>query len=790
MPDGTTYIEQHREALEAVLESAISDLALARPPDPIAFVARRIREINPADRAHRTVAQAAVAQAEVYVAQGEPKEGADASTLWNATDWLAADAAQIIAEALLRPLKQTGATPSGASQFEFLRMLGRESQQSLEPAVHALLLDADLSLMAERIARGVQRMCSSFASTGSEASLNSKFVDSRVMSRSLAEVSSFGGFEGFESVWGPPRLQGLMEAMRAEHCECEDSYDYFSTPSGLTTMPQVEWHFVVAPEDPARIGLTAWPVEDPIRIQQDKQRKPMPMEDLLQIGSELSERLKPAALRPEELIAARLFTGPLHVKYGVALAAKFGSAYEKARGEQLLKGNTYATSLHLINSAILKLSRLGTLQPIYRAAGRDSMSKLSEADHLGECGTLEFAFLHTSADRFALVEYMKGVGAVHDRPGQHSMIFEIVQDAEHRGANLSAISQYPAQREIVFPPLSCLVLQRTRVESMAAETGDYPSGLLVAEMRVRSTAGAEVLDIEQYIERAKLQFSTSCAQTVQEFRSGLPEPDEAVRIFHGLLPEQSGLRAHPPEWFNDPDNWAQATRTLSEARSAVWSKFTLRFFEVNVGGQLVRLRDLAHSYLRDERLAGGEMEKFTGSTLVLGRPVDAALGLSKYLKLADEKDLWRGMGEGVSAIEREFATHGTEADKECLTYVLHAAAGSSSREWPHSGNRVMDKFEDGVADDGRMGQTLEWFVNHEISREASLLREHVVALRLYTTAAYRSLNDPLVSTPTSIPGLSQPPPLPTRYRLSPSIVLCGVHSAAGGNGRARHTPSP
>eukprot|EP00965_Chrysotila_dentata_P080615 2660135-Pleurochrysis_carterae.AAC.1 len=43
------------------------------------------------------------------------------------------------------------------------------------------------------------------------------------------------------------------------------------------------------------------------------------------------------------------------------------------------------------------------------------------------------------------------------------------------------------------------------------------------------------------------------------------------------------------------------------------------------------------------------------------------------------------------------------------------------------------------------GKLLDYFVDHPLSRNAQLLPEHVVALRLYTTAAYQTINTHLRS---------------------------------------------
>jgi hypothetical protein len=91
----------------------------------------------------------------------------------------------------------------------------------------------------------------------------------------------------------------------------------------------------------------------------------------------------------------------------------------------------------------------------------------------------------------------------------------------------------------------------------------------------------------------------------------------------------------------------------------------------------------------------------------------------------------------------EFEAHGTDDDRRCLEYVLRGTAGSDPTLWPHAGGRRMDAFSMDDADDGRGGQPFSHFVAHPNAVRATLLEEHVLALRLYTTAAYKSLNDPL-----------------------------------------------
>ena len=134
----------------------------------------------------------------------------------------------------------------------------------------------------------------------------------------------------------------------------------------------------------------------------------------------------------------------------------------------------------------------------------------------------------------------------------------------------------------------------------------------------------------------------------------------------------------------------------------------------------------------DSRMSGGKFFEGGGvASLATGRPEAAALGLAAYLKV-DEFELFERLNKGVKAIEEEFAKHGTPEDQECIRYVLYEKAGSSKV-----------KFANGLRDVGRDPLSFQDFCGHPNAQRAGLRAAHVLALRLYTTAAYKSLNIPL-----------------------------------------------
>ena len=145
------------------------------------------------------------------------------------------------------------------------------------------------------------------------------------------------------------------------------------------------------------------------------------------------------------------------------------------------------------------------------------------------------------------------------------------------------------------------------------------------------------------------------------------------------------------------------------------------------GGTAGLRRTALEAFLKVDMAHRDDAAKFVGEAraLVSGAPREAALGINHFMKV-DDAQVYRGLAEGLPAIEREFSTHGTEEDKECLHYVLHCKAGSSEKT-----------FQQGLRrDEGRRGdEDLQFFVQHEHSRGARLTMAHVVALRVYTTAA-------------------------------------------------------
>ena len=108
--------------------------------------------------------------------------------------------------------------------------------------------------------------------------------------------------------------------------------------------------------------------------------------------------------------------------------------------------------------------------------------------------------------------------------------------------------------------------------------------------------------------------------------------------------------------------------------------------------------------------------------LRLGEPADAVLGLDRYMGV-DAGMIRHRMAQGVSAIVDELESYGTDVDRECLHYVLHAEAGSSELTFSN-GNLKRDCDSAGNLLPSRRtlngnGMRLQDFIEHPSSRTAA-----------------------------------------------------------------------
>lgn len=106
--------------------------------------------------------------------------------------------------------------------------------------------------------------------------------------------------------------------------------------------------------------------------------------------------------------------------------------------KELCAGNRYATTLHVINSAVVKLAHLTPVATVYRGVAGHLPSAFLERNEQGVLGGVDVAFLSASRSREVAVGDRAGTErAAHQQP----VVLEMHMGLSGRGADLSWLSQ-------------------------------------------------------------------------------------------------------------------------------------------------------------------------------------------------------------------------------------------------------------------------------------------------------------------------------------------------------------
>ncbi|CAK0788615.1 unnamed protein product, partial [Prorocentrum cordatum] len=404
---------------------------------------------------------------------------------WTTQKWLGTSlTSPIVADALNSPIAPD---TDPALQLLFMKSLAEKGNRDM--VLDLLRSKAVLESMADKIWGELQVLKDATAVTAEE--LNGKFAQDAKFTMAFGGLNVFYG--GLEALIGSPSAR-VLEAMVHEHCEEKDSSKEFTTGNyGVTTTSKAEWLFVANPEGgPEQVGLQQWPREQKLVDSGDiaKCRQVRTSAELDFILKDLNSKLKnaeQATLMREEMVGGVLYTGPLFVKYnavnrGGAINVEQGD-YAKKQFQKTCLGNRYVTTIHAINSCLLKLSKLQKAVTVYRGFSGGVLPKeFWEENRDGVRGGIEFGFMSTTVEKQVALSYAQG-GV--------STVLEIQMGMVDRGADLSVLSQYPHEREICFAPLTGIEIVSGRVEA----------SVLIVQTRL--SVNLTALTIEQVIAKRK-----------------------------------------------------------------------------------------------------------------------------------------------------------------------------------------------------------------------------------------------------------------------------------------------
>ena len=491
------------------------------------------------------------------------------------------------------------------TDLELVRALAASNDgvDGMRKALLALLQRAGtLDQIASVMGKGIEALANSPSGGGAElgrwssGKLNKFLHDEGGLMMSYASLNTF--FLGLEGKVGSPSPQ-VEEAIRAEHVARGDSRSEFTAGNyGVVTTSEVEYQFVAeqhhVPRRRPGDGQPGWPVETKNTELHGESiaRQPISTVELLarmQVRNARLRVLGEPELQYVEALTARLYTGPLFAKYNAILrgletevpflrnqmvelccppqvyqsymgGAKVGEtprdgqvSYEVIVSTHL---NKYTTTLHAINSAIVKLSKLTYASKVYRGIHNRVLPKqFWEANEYGVRGGIEAAFMSTTTDKEVALGYARGGGDA----SAAGIVFEVQQGMVDRGADLSTLSQYPHEREILFAPLTGFEVKYTRVEDQVL--------VVVVGLSVNLTAQT----LEQVVSKRRKLMCDMCDELIVQARYSTSQSEEwallrqvkgegAVDAADRMLRSFRGaIEAEQPEHFNDNQKLLDAT---------------------------------------------------------------------------------------------------------------------------------------------------------------------------------------------------------------------------------------
>ncbi|KAL1520857.1 hypothetical protein AB1Y20_022418 [Prymnesium parvum] len=569
--EGLAYVRAQR--LEERISEAINVVMAEQPAD----AARRVAELllQPPSAAPPPSSGGAAEVADgvrrrlSMAARGEVGEAPLVESTWTVAPWLASlGLAEKVGERLLAPLHTAldGRKDKEKAELEYVRELGRRGTKAM---VLELLGNDLLDTLGGLVWDGAVALLAAGAATGAE--LHAKFVQ-----EGAAFTMSYGGLDtfwgGLEALIGTPNPK-LEQAIEREHRHSADSRDDFLASNyGTTTTSEGEYLFVLDPEGGlAELGWEEWPADTRLRADPARAhlcRVPLPLSSfdgaLAQLSAKLAEQDCAPMLRAEAA-CARLYTGPLFIKYNLVLRGLGSKLPFFARQlEELCRGNVYTTTLHSINSACVKLSKILAAQKVYRGVSGASLpTEFWEKNEWNVAGGVEFAFMSTTRDREVAMSYASSGGGA-------GLVFCLSMGMTDRGADLSWISQYPHESEILFAPLTGLEVQGTRAEG----------GVIVVDVRLSVNLNA--MTIEQVVSRRRKLCADMCESMQMELMHEVKQeawatitrtvggafdlPRYAADVLADMLREAT---SYPPEHYNDETNFLTRIKDAVLAKNAV-----------------------------------------------------------------------------------------------------------------------------------------------------------------------------------------------------------------------------
>ena len=256
-----------------------------------------------------------------------------------------------------------------------------------------------------------------------------------------------GGLLGLlgEDMPAPGDVLSAMEADHVQFADCDTTFEVYNY--GTVTTSRSEFYFVVDPSSTRlkMLGIDERPVDVKLKAAGRHCREAVSVRSFREARARIATELEEAGSAPltvEEFFAARLYTGPMYMKYNGTLRGILPDSppFFQIAFQRLCQGNNYAATIHTINTALVKLSTLQKVQKVYRGLAGKLPKPFRVEDKFAARGGVELGFMSTTTNKEVAAEYAAAA------PG--SLLIELEQGLLDRGAEVAWLSEYPGEAEV------------------------------------------------------------------------------------------------------------------------------------------------------------------------------------------------------------------------------------------------------------------------------------------------------------------------------------------------------
>lgn len=227
-------------------------------------------------------------------------------------------------------------------------------------------------------------------------------------------------------------------------------------------------------------------------------------------GPTLGLKVESLLLNLDEAISVRLYTGPCYAPLNEFLRESAKQSTEWRLHAAKDATVTYSATINNLCSAIRKLTKVSDCpEKLYRGVRGELPQAFWLRDRFGEVTALELSLMSTSASEEVSASFLGPVKDESDGGGHEhnqNLMWEVHSrgagdSGYHSGADVSRLSQFPNEKEVLFPPLTSLRVHLSKDDGSGSRR--------LSQDAQSSTEAIQLADKEAQLVRTRVDLDTA-----------------------------------------------------------------------------------------------------------------------------------------------------------------------------------------------------------------------------------------------------------------------------------------